>query len=80
MPPTDNRFNIGCLTILFLVIGTWHIVISLIAFQHGTDVLYGKGTKVHMSPWFTLVLGIIFLVVGLAGAYKTYKDKDKYPF
>jgi len=80
MPPTDNRFGIGCLTILFLVSGTWHIVISLGAFKQGTDVLYGRGPRVHVSPWFTLVLGVILLTVGLAGAYKTYKDKDKYPF
>jgi hypothetical protein len=80
MPADDNRFNLGCLTLLFLILGLIHVVTSLIALSHGTTVLFGRGAKIHVSPWFTLILGGIFLAVGIAGAWKIYKDKDKYPF
>jgi hypothetical protein len=80
MPPEDNRFNLGCLTFVFLVFGLVNIVPSIIALKHGTMVWFGRYIKIQVSPWFTLIFGCMFLVVGIAGIYKLYKDKDKYPF
>jgi hypothetical protein len=80
MPSQDNRFGLGCMTLIFLLLGSFYIITSLLALKHGTTVLYGRYTKIHVSPWFTLILGCIFLGAGIAGAWKIYKDKDKYPF
>ena len=80
MPAEDHRFNLGCLTLLFLILGSLQVINSLVAFAHGTTVLFGKAAKIHVSPWYTLILGCVFLIAGIAGAWKIYKDKDKYPF
>ena len=66
---------------MFLLIGSMHIVESVIALKHGTSVLFGKGIiKIPVSPWFTLVFGGVLFGFGIAGVWKLYKDKDKYPF
>jgi len=79
MPPRDNRLGLGCMTVIFLVIGSIYIVKSLVALNHGKTV-YLRRAQIHANPWLILVFGGTFLAVGIAAAWKMYKDKDKYPF
>jgi hypothetical protein len=65
--------------LVMIVIGLVHIVPSVIALKNGITILFGKA-GVEVSPWFTLAFGCVFLSFGVAGAYKAWTDRNKYPF
>ena len=77
---SENKFGTGCLALMMVVVGLIHIVWSLVALKNGTTVSFGKGRGIEVNPWFTLAFGCVFLGFGVAGAYKTWKDRNKYPF
>jgi hypothetical protein len=80
MRPKDNRFSMACLTTAFLIIGSVHFIASLIALTHGTTVSFWGYKKIQVSPWFTLILGSVFLTVAIVMIWKAYKNRDKHPF
>ena len=81
MPSEDKRFGLGCLSLMFILIGLVGIVASLIALKHGTTVPFGiHYSTIQVSPWLTLIFGSVLLGFGIAGIWRIYKDKDKYPF
>jgi hypothetical protein len=80
MRPKDNRFSMACLTAAFLIIGSVHFIASLIALKHGTTVSFWGYKKIQVSPWFTLILGSVFLTVAIVMIWKAYKNRNHYPF
>lgn len=80
MSSQNNSFGTGCFSLLMIVIGLIQIVRSLIALKNGTTVSFGRRSTIEISPWFTLAFGCVFLGFGVAGAYKAWKDRNKYPF
>jgi hypothetical protein len=80
MAPKDNRFRMACLTVSFLIVGSVQIITSLIALNHGAMASFIGYKNIQMNPWFALILGCVFLTVGIVIIWKAYKDRDKYPF
>ena len=76
----NNSFGIGCFSLIMILFGLIHIVPSVIALKSGTTVSFGRRTKIEVNPWFTLAFGCVFLGIGVAGIYKAWKDRNKYPF
>jgi threonine/homoserine/homoserine lactone efflux protein len=71
----------GCLSLMFLLVGIANVVVSVIALNRGRTVTFGRYlSTIQVSPWFTLIFGGIFLAFGIAGIFRVLKDKDKYDF
>jgi hypothetical protein len=79
MPSEDNRFTLWLLTLFFTAFGLMLVVRALVALKEGTPVILIR-PAMAITPWFPLVLGSVFLVFGIIGIYKIYKDWNKFPF
>ena len=75
-----NAIALFVLTLVFLGMGSMSIYTSLVALKNGTTIVFsGRHYHgvIHMSPWFPLLWGLVFLAVGIAGALKIFKSLFK---
>jgi hypothetical protein len=78
MPQTIDRIFGACLSVIFLIIGAFLCVASVLALVHGTDVsipVRGR-TEVLISPYLAISEGVFFAGMGAYFLVRLWKERS----
>jgi hypothetical protein len=77
----EDRFNVGCLAVLFIILGGSLLLGGIRGCSAGTEVTIPNRMASQKSPYrmhfsFALIGGGIFAGVGIFALYRIFKNND----
>lgn len=79
----EEKFGVGCLAILFIIIGLSLLLSGIHGCKTGTEVTIPNRMGSTSSPYkmhfgFAFVSGAVLVSVGLFAFYRMHKERDKW--